>query len=53
MEEETTAQLAGDEFRPVLAFERRGEPETLYFCSGGLLHELVDEAVDLAFKWSS
>lgn len=45
--------VGDDEFRPVLTFERREEPETLYFCSGGVLHDLVDEAVDQAFKWSS
>lgn len=33
----------GDEFRPILAFQRKEEPEVLYFCPGGVLHELVEE----------
>src|SRR5574340_740711 len=38
-----TVAKGGDEFRPILAFQRKEEPEAVYFCSGGVLHELVDE----------
>lgn len=38
-----TLVKGGDEFRPILAFRRKEESNTLYYCSGGILHELVGE----------
>ncbi len=38
-----TQAKGGEEFRPILTFQRKEEPGTLYFCPDGVLHELVDE----------
>lgn len=44
--------IKDDEFLPRLAFERKGEPDVLYYSSGGAMHEIVEEHVDYAFRHS-
>lgn len=44
--------IKDDEFRPLLAFERKEEPDVLYYSSGGAMHETVAEHVDYAYRHS-
>lgn len=44
--------IKDDEFRPLLAFERKDEPNVLYYSSGGAMHETVEDQVDYAYRHS-
>ncbi len=44
--------IKDDEFRPLLAFERKDEPRVLYYSSGGAMHEMVEDQVDYAYRHS-
>jgi len=44
--------IKDDEFRPLLAFERKAEPSVLYYSPGGAMHEKVEEHVDYAYRHS-
>jgi hypothetical protein len=44
--------IKDDEFRPVIAFKRKGEDNSLCYSEGGAMHEEIDGQIDFAFKHS-